>query len=136
MLRGIEVPNPFTAGAVVYAKDIAKVSAFYAGVTDLAVTHSAQDHIVLESTRLQLVVVAIPARLAATIHVTVPPRRREDTAIKLVLSVGSMAEARAAAALLGGQVDPPEREWAFQGSRVCDGHDPEGNVVQFRANPR
>jgi hypothetical protein len=22
--------------------------------------------------------------------------------------------------------------WEFQGSRVCDGQDPEGNVVQFR----
>jgi hypothetical protein len=33
---------------------------------------------------------------------------------------------------LGGQVDPAEREWNDQGCLVCDGHDPEGNVVQFR----
>ncbi len=34
--------------------------------------------------------------------------------------------------LHGGEVFPPEREWNFQGYRVCDGMDPEGNVVQFR----
>ena len=25
-----------------------------------------------------------------------------------------------------------EREWEFDGDRVCDGHDPEGNVLQLR----
>ena len=29
-------------------------------------------------------------------------------------------------------VDPVETEWTFGLVRVCDGHDPEGNVVQFR----
>lgn len=124
---------PFAAGAVVYAKDISKVSAFYAGAAGLVAIRSAEDHIVLESAGFQLVVVAFPARLAASIHIDVPPRPREDTAIKLVLPVESMAEARAAAASLGGRLNPPEREWTFHDSRVCDGHDPEGNVVQFRA---
>jgi hypothetical protein len=25
-----------------------------------------------------------------------------------------------------------EREWEFEGAKVCDGHDPEGNVFQLR----
>jgi hypothetical protein len=25
-----------------------------------------------------------------------------------------------------------EREWEFEGAKVCDGHDPEGNVFQIR----
>jgi hypothetical protein len=33
---------------------------------------------------------------------------------------------------LRGGIDPAESEWIFQGYRVCDGHDPEGNVVQFQ----
>ena len=33
---------------------------------------------------------------------------------------------------LGGLVDPPEREWTAGGLRACDGHDPEGNVLQLR----
>ena len=26
-----------------------------------------------------------------------------------------------------------EREWEFEGAKVCDGCDPEGNVFQIRA---
>lgn len=120
------------AGAVIYAKDIHRVSTFYEQVAGLTITHAEDDHVVLASDALQLVVVAVPARLAASIEVTVPPRVREDAAIKLVLPVVELATARRAAGSLGGQLHPAEHEWEFQGLRVCDGHDPEGNVVQFR----
>jgi hypothetical protein len=52
--------------------------------------------------------------------------------VKLAFPVASIAQARAAAAGLGGQVDPLEREWRFGANKVCDGHDPEGNVLQLR----
>ena len=120
------------AAAVLYAKDISKVGDFYAKVACLQVTHEEQDHVVLESGAFQLVVVAVPPELGATIHVTKPPHRRESTAIKLVFPVDSLRAARHAAQSHGGQLNSPGREWLFQGSRVCDGHDPEGNVVQFR----
>ena len=120
------------AGAVVYAKDIARVSAFYAGVAKLRIAHSEDDHIVLESKGLQLVVVAIPESIASSIEIETPPVRREDTPIKLVLPVPSIGAARVAAPKWGGELNAEEREWTFQGTRVCDGHDPEGNVVQFR----
>ena len=120
------------AGAVIYASDIRRIGAFYEQVAGLRITHAEGDHIVLESGAFQLVVVAVPARIAASIRLTDPPRPREDTAIKLVLPVADLATARRAAGSLGGQLHPAEREWEFQGLRVCDGHDPEGNVVQFR----
>lgn len=123
------------AGAVIYASDIRRIGAFYAQVAGLRITHAEGDHIVLESGAFQLVVVAVPARIAASIELTDPPRPREDTAIKLVLAVADMATAREAARSLGGQLLPPQREWQFQGMRVCDGYDPEGNVVQFRQRP-
>ncbi len=44
----------------------------------------------------------------------------------------SLAQARSAAAALGGQVDGAEREWRFQVFTVCDGHDSERNVFQLR----
>ena len=121
-----------TAGAVLYAKDVARVSTFYAAIAGMAVTHTEADHVVLESTTLQLVVVAIPAAIASTIAIAEPPLRRTDTPIKLALSVASLDAARKAAPLLGGDLNPVEREWVYQQHRVCDGHDPEGNVVQFR----
>lgn len=124
------------AGAVVYARDIASLSAFYTGVAGFTVAHSEPDHVVLESPTLQLVVVAIPEHVAATIEVQHPPVRRTDTPIKLVFTVASIDVVRAAVELRGGQLNPPGREWQFQGFRVCDGHDPEGNVAQFRERLR
>jgi predicted enzyme related to lactoylglutathione lyase len=123
--------SPFAA-AVLYAKDRSRVANFYAQVAGLQVTHEEQGHLVLESEVFQLVIVAVPKKFVASIHITEPPKRRENAAVKLVFPVASLSAAREAAASHGGQLNPPEREWLFQDSRVCDGHDPEGNVVQFR----
>jgi len=123
------------AGAVVYAKDLARVSRFYAQVAGLDIVHEVADHAVLESGDCELVVVAIPAAIAAGIHIATPPVRRENTALKLVFRVDDLAAARALAEAAGGALNPPEREWDFQGARVCDGHDPEGNVFQLRQEP-
>ncbi len=127
--------NPFTAGAIVYAKDIQRVARFYAEVADLEVMHEVDDHVVLESETHELVIVAIPAATAARIVITSPPARRENTAFKLSFAVASLAEARAAAKAAGGELNPPEKEWEFQGLRVCDGCDPEGNMIQLREAP-
>ncbi len=121
-------------GAVVYAKDIARVSAFYVGVAGFVVEESEDGYVALGLPGLQLVVVAMRAEVAAGLVVSDPPVRREETPIKLVLPVDDLEGARNAAAGLGGVVDGPEREWEFQGHRVVDGHDPEGNVFQVRAH--
>jgi hypothetical protein len=121
-----------TMDAVLYAKNIARVSFFYARSCGLRVTHSEDDHVVLESSTFQLVLLAIPEAIAASISITTPPIRRENTPIKLVFYVESIDAIRELAANLGGALNGPEREWHFQGNKVCDGHDPEGNVVQFR----
>jgi predicted enzyme related to lactoylglutathione lyase len=123
---------PNTAGAVVYAKDVSRVTAFYREVTGFPVTHSEIDYAILESETFQLVVHAIPAGVAASIYVANPPLRREDAAVKLIFPVPSITASRALAAAHGGALNPPEREWRFGGCRVCDGHDPEGNVLQLR----
>ncbi|HSI58277.1 MAG TPA: pentapeptide repeat-containing protein [Ideonella sp.] len=120
------------AAAVLFAKDPYLLAAFYTGVAGLAACHAAPDHLVLASPAVQLTLVAIPEAIAAGIVIASPPVRREETPIKLVFSVASLAEARNAAADLGGVIDPPGREWPYRGWRVCDGHDPEGNVLQLR----
>ncbi len=121
------------AGAVVYAKDVARVSRFYAQVCGLEIVHEVADHVVLEADGYELVVVEIPAAIAVNIRIETPPLRRENTAVKLVFWVDDLAAARTAALAAGGELNAPEREWQFQGARVCDGHDPEGNVIQLRA---
>lgn len=120
-----------SAGAVVYAKDLAGVAAFYASVAGLVVVANEPDFVVLTGTHQELVVVQIPDHIAESIEVETPPVRRADTAVKLFFPVASLAAARAAAVGLGGVVDPVEREWTFRGATRCDGHDPEGNVIQL-----
>ena len=126
---------PFSAGAVVYAKDIHRLARFYAAVADLEVMHEVDDHIVLESETYELVIVAIPAAVAARIVIKTPPDKREATAFKIVFAVHSLAEAREAAKANEGEVYPSGKEWSFQGLRTCDGVDPEGNVFQLRELP-
>jgi len=120
------------AGAVIFAKDLARVARFYEGVLGMQRLHAAVGHIVLESPQVQLVIHGIPARIAAGIQINQPPERRSDTAIKLFFPVASLSEARAKAAALGGQLDAADKEWTARGFRACDGHDPEGNVLQLR----
>lgn len=121
-----------TGGATVYAKDLPRVGRFYEEVCGFAPIQREADFLVLERGGLQLVIVEIPAHIARTFEIPTPAPRREDSALKLVFVVESIARARESAQMLGGVVDLAEREWEFRGMRVCDGHDPEGNVIQLR----
>ena len=122
-------------GVVVYMKDVAAVAAFYESVAGLVVAEVAEGHVALVSDALELVVVGIPAELARTIEIARAPWRREETPIKPVLPVASLALARERALCAGGVLDGAEREWRWGGVLVCDGHDPEGNVFQLRETP-
>ena len=124
--------TPMKAGAVLFAKDIAVVARFYRELLGMTVVHEDAGIMVLESALCQLVVHGIPKRIAARIEITTPPALREDVAVKLVFPVASLAAARQAAPALGGKVGPKSREFTARGFVACDGHDPEGNVLQLR----
>jgi predicted enzyme related to lactoylglutathione lyase len=124
--------STFQAGAVLYAKNLALVKEFYEAVLSLNVEHAENDHVVLASTAFQLVILKVREHIASSIEIESPPRHRTEASIKLVFEVPSISAARAMTHLHGGELFPPEREWNFQGYRVCDGIDPEGNVFQFR----
>lgn len=124
--------NIHKSGAVLFAKDPQRVAAFYEALTGMKVTHAGSDIIVLESAAQQLLVHPIPPKIARGIDISTPPKRRIQAAVKLVFAVKSIAATRAAAPALGGELNPPERMFEARGFRACDGHDPEGNVIQFR----
>jgi DNA-binding MarR family transcriptional regulator/catechol 2,3-dioxygenase-like lactoylglutathione lyase family enzyme len=117
---------------VLYAKNLARMQEFYRSLLDLEVEQAQSDHVLLRSTLLELVIVQIPESIASTVDIAVPPRRRSGTPIKLVFDVMNLGATRASARVLGGEVDPSAQEWTSEGYRICDGQDPEGNVVQFR----
>ena len=118
-------------GAVLYAKDLPRLAEFYRAVVGLQVQTMQEGFAVLGHPPSQLVIVRIPKRIAETITIETPPQRREDTPIKLVFAVPDIVAARKSAAERNGEINPVEREWEFGGAKVCDGHDPEGNVFQL-----
>jgi predicted enzyme related to lactoylglutathione lyase len=119
-------------GAVLFAKDLLRVAGFYRELVGMVQTVTEPRLIVLESDVYQLVIHGIPKAVADRIEITSPPERRENTAIKLVFPVRSLAWVRAEAIALGGRVEDAAGEFRARGFVACDGFDPEGNVVQFR----
>ncbi len=120
------------SGAVLYAKDVERVAAFYSTVLGLQIADRDEEHVVLESPGFQLVVLSIPREIRQTITIAVPPVRRAMAAIKPVFFVPSITRVRASAEACGGVMNAANEEWSFHGFTVCDGLDPEGNVIQFR----
>jgi len=120
-----------SAGAVLYVQDPGRVVPFYTEVVGLATAEQDDGYTVLACDGFRLVVVPMRAEVARAVEVADPPVVREDTPIKLVLPVASLADARERATSYGGWLGPVAREWEWDGRRVCDGHDPEGNVVQL-----
>jgi predicted enzyme related to lactoylglutathione lyase len=119
-------------GAVLYAKDLGRLVPFYASVAGIEVQTIEKAFAILGFGPSRLVVVRIPGEIAARIDIARPPKPREETPLKLVFAVDDIARARDRAAELGGAVNAVESEWEFEGARVCDGHDPEGNIFQLR----
>ena len=115
-----------------FAKDLPRVARFYEELLSLSVGVAEPDLIVLESSGFQLVVHPLPKKIARSITITTPAERRTSVPTKLVFYVSALAQARKQAALLGGTLDPEKNEWEARGFRACDGHDPEGNVIQLR----
>lgn len=120
------------ASAVLFAKDLEKVTTFYTAVTGLEqIDWIDGGFCLLGERQFRFYIVLIPSSIAAVTHVEKPLKAREETPIKLVFSIDNIAHARLAAPNHGGIIFPPEQEWEFGGSLRCDGVDPEGNVFQL-----
>lgn len=117
---------------VVFAKHKARVSAFYQRTLGLVATESEASHDLLQGPGVEVVVHAIPRRYSAGITISKPPVLREDTPFKPAFVVKNLEAVRVAALATGGNLKPLEGAWHFRGMTVLDGHDPEGNIVQFK----
>ena len=127
--------QPVPYGAVIYAKDYLALAKFYEHVAGLTQRETDEEYVLLEAPSFQLVILQIPPRIAANITIDKPPRKRENTPIKLFLNVSSIEKARQEAKMRGGELNGSEKEWQFNGVKRCDGIDPEGNVFQLQEAP-
>jgi predicted enzyme related to lactoylglutathione lyase len=119
-------------GVVLYAKNLDLLVDFYSSITGVQPRAIESGYAILGAEPAQLVIVRIPRRIADTIDITTPPEVRDDTPLKLAFAVENIARARDRVSELGGAVNPAAREWEFEGAKICDGHDPEGNIFQLR----
>jgi len=121
------------AAAVLYVKDLARMSAFYERCFGMSPVESGDgDFRVLASGDWDLSLVSMPAAIAATVAITDPPGRREDSPVMLAFEVASLEGLHPVVSETGGQLDPVESAWEFRGRRHLDCLDPEGNIVQLR----
>ena len=122
--------------AVLFAKDLERVAAFYAGALAMTRTFGDKDHVVLECDGFRLIVHQIPKHIAEQIEVKQPPARRTTGAIRLDYPVSSLESSRTLARSFGGDIDDAPPAWAERGANFYFGHDPEGNQFGVSARGR
>ena len=124
------MPGPARAGALIYAKDLQRLSGFYQQLLGMTLRHADAEHHVIDSADMQLIIHAIPPHIADTFSHSSPPKPREEQAIKLFFTVPSLSVAARVAGSLGGGVFGPE--YSGPGFKVRNGYDSEGNIFQVR----
>ena len=124
-------------GIVLYVTDLERLSEFYVDVLHLRIQTRDHDHVVLGAKGFQVVLLArSDSEGSPTTTLDLPLPRRAMAAVKPVFVVDSLAAARSVAERAGGVVNAPRHEWRFRGYRVCDGVDPDGNIIQLRERER
>jgi len=118
--------------AVVYAKELERMVAFYAALGLEVEEKLPGDYAVLTAPQAELSLVQIPEPIASRIEISDPAQIRERTPIKLAFVVPSIDRALDAAESKGGRVHAGSKRWEFRGYRIQDAVDPEGNVYQLR----
>jgi len=119
-------------GLVIFAKDVARVSAFYEQTLGARLIDEDKSHRLLQTDDFEIVIHALSAAAAKAITIENPPLARGQSALKPAFAVADLAAVRDAAIACGGVLKPLKTAWTIRGNQVLDGHDPEGNVVQFK----
>lgn len=126
---------PRLAHAFVFAVDVERMVAFYAGAFGMRREPSSDAGFVIMRAvagGADLAVHGVPPQIAARIEITSPPRWRDDTAYKICFETDDLVAQRRAIVQHGGQAREP---WSWEGTSFCECTDPEGNVVQIFQRP-
>lgn len=118
-------------GAVIYAKDLAHLTRFYAALGGAIAEEVAGDYAVIRDGTGEIALLQIPAQIAEHIQITDPPTVRAATPIKLRFQVASIETALSTITGLGGRTEADAKPWSFRGHMIQDAIDPEGNVIQL-----
>jgi predicted enzyme related to lactoylglutathione lyase len=120
--------GPTPTGVVIFTGQRERLAKFYQAVTGLPVRTKEGKVTVLGTGQFQIVVHDLAGEPPGA-----PSRPRRDSYVKPYFEVESLAEIRTAVDALGGQAEPPSREWTGGRFRAFEALDPDGNPIQFRA---
>ncbi len=123
---------PIAQALVLFALDTSLVAQFYRRTLTLATIEQEKTHILLRGQGIEVIVHAVPPRVARQIEIAVPPVPRQATPFKPVFVVDDLSRVKQAARETGGHLKPIKSAWNIRGATTLDGWDPEGNIVQFR----
>ena len=115
------------SGAVLFVRDLPRMTAFYQDVLGLAPIDEGrtQDWVEFRAGAATLGLHAMPADIAASCAPEIPPRAREGNPLRIDLSVPDVEREKRRLSALG--VTLLTRPWG-----ACDLVDPEGNVFGLR----
>lgn len=119
--------------AVLFARDHAKVAAFYRDAFDARSLGGDADHTILEFAGFQLMIHQIPRHLLQDTAAPSPVPRREAASLRLNLPTQNLERSRKLAKLLFGTIDEEPPPWAGPDGGFHLGHDPEGNVFGVKS---
>lgn len=117
-----------SVSAVLFVKNLDRVASFYRAALGLDCVQQSAEHWCFDCRGFEFTVHRIPTALAQGIVTSQPPQRREGASLRLTFPVVDTVAVRAAAHLLGGQIDNSPPQWAARDADVFLGCDPEGNV--------
>ncbi len=117
--------------AMIYARDIKRMTAFYRDVMQFPVARELDDWVELDAGEFQIALHAIPAAIAAKIAIATPPVPRSETPVKLLFESTDLGALRARLRASGLELSRG-REGESAPEHV-DGFDVEGNIFAARA---
>ncbi len=119
-------------GAVLYAKNLERLVAFYAALGNDVVVERESDFAIIQAhDNTELIILQTPEHVSAQIEITNPPVVRSETPLKLIFTVSSIEQALESVFKRGGALLAEASQWKFRSDLVQDIVDPEGNVVQL-----
>ncbi|NOD62136.1 MULTISPECIES: hypothetical protein [unclassified Ruegeria] len=118
-------------GAVLYAKDLEKLKAFYLAIGGRLTDGIDGEFAAISNADTELVILQAPQKIAAQIPIEDPPVVRSATPLKPIVCITSIADVLEKLPRVGGRPVLGSKQWKFRQCFVQDIVDAEGNVVQL-----
>ena len=118
-------------GAVLYAKDLEKLKAFYLAIGGELTDGIEGEFAAISNADTELIILQVPQNIASQIAIDDPPVVRSAIPLKAVFSTTSIANVLEKLPEIGGRPVPGMKQWKFRQYLVQDVVDAEGNVVQL-----